>query len=245
MPGCEPGTAAGSTTPPLPNSWRYRYARSSESVADDQRHNRTADLCSVMRSDLTRLAGVAEHYGLYRHAAVLWTRAAARGDMDAACALVTLLRRANPPSVTRAAHWIVAHASLASSWEAARLQRALHEAGADEAVTALLARYPASHNYPQVVRTKVDTMLEAEASDAVTDLAERAADASLDDPRQVARLLDALHETVAHDAVTTLLARAGAAGIPGTYLERPDEVVWPGREPGGTPSGSRTWLSRD
>jgi len=53
----------------------------------------------------------------------------AGGSTDAACALVTLLHRASPHSVTRAADWIAAHANLSGLWEVARLQRVLHGAG--------------------------------------------------------------------------------------------------------------------
>jgi hypothetical protein len=91
-------------------------------------------------SDLTRLGQAAQARGLYRHAAALWTTAATLGSTDAARQLITHLRRVSPGDTTRAAQWAARHASLDDLWGVAALLRALGEAGASDAVTALAAR---------------------------------------------------------------------------------------------------------
>ena len=170
-------------------------------------------------SDLTRLGQAARDRGLYRHAAALWTIAATLGSTDAARQLITHLRRVSPGDTTRAAQWAAGHASLDDPGDVAWLLRALGEAGASDAVTALAARAAghASLDDPGDVAALLRALGEAGASDAVTALLARdpAGQADLDDPRAVAALLEALGEAGASDAVTALLARdpAGQAGL--------------------------------
>ena len=126
-------------------------------------------------SDLTRLGQAARDRGLYRHAAALWTTAATLGSADAARQLITHLRRVSPGDTTRAAQWAVGHASLDDPRAVALLLRALREAGASDAVTALLARDPAGHaslDDPEAVAVLLRELGEAGAGDAVTALAD-------------------------------------------------------------------------
>ncbi len=164
-------------------------------------------------SDLTRLGQAARDRGLYRHAAALWTIAATLGSTDAARQLITHLRRVSPGDTTRAAQWAAGHASLDDPGDVAWLLRALGEAGASDAVTALLARDPAGQadlDDPRAVAALLEALGEAGASDAVTALLARdpAGQAGLGNPRAVAALLRALREAGASDAVTALAARA-------------------------------------
>src|ERR1019366_1066698 len=158
--------------------------------------------------DLARLGQAARDRGLYRHAAALWTAAAALGSTDAARQLIGHLRQVSPGDTTRAARWAAGHASLDDPGAVALLLRALGEAGAGDAVTTLLARDPAAHaspDDPQAVGLLLRALGHAGASDAVTTLATRAAaHASLDYLGGVAELLGALREAGAGDAVTTL-----------------------------------------
>ena len=136
-------------------------------------------------SDLTRLGQAARDRGLYRHAAALWTTAATLGS-TAAGRLITLLRRVSPGDATRAAHWAAGHASLDNPGAVAGLLRELGEAGASDAVAALLARDPAGHaslDNPGDVAGLLRELNKAGVSNAVTALAARAAGhASLDNP---------------------------------------------------------------
>jgi hypothetical protein len=70
----------------------------------------TAHAASV--SDLIRLGLAAQGRGLYRHAAALWTAAAAQGSADVARLLIALLRQVSPGDAMRAAHWAARLASL-------------------------------------------------------------------------------------------------------------------------------------
>jgi hypothetical protein len=163
-------------------------------------------------SDLTRLGQAARDRGLYRHAAALWTKAAALGSTDAARQLIGHLHQVSPGDTNRAARWAAGHASLDDPAAVAALLRQLREVGASDAATALLARDPASHasldDGPQVVWL-LETLQEAGAGDAATTLADRAAThASLDNPSVVAWLLRELRADGAGDAATALATRA-------------------------------------
>ena len=165
--------------------------------------------------DRTRLGQAGRDRGLYRHAAALWTTAAALGSTDAARRLIAFLSQKSPGDSMRAAHWAVRHASLDNPVGAARLLDALREAGAADAVITLAGRAAsrASLDNPWSVAVLLDALRAAGAADAVTTLLARgpASRASLDDPGGAARLLDALGEAGAADAVTTLLARGPAS----------------------------------
>ncbi|HYB16058.1 MAG TPA: hypothetical protein VEF71_11380 [Streptosporangiaceae bacterium] len=164
--------------------------------------------------DLTRLGQAARDRGLYRHAAILWTSAAGLGRTDAAQQLITHLHRVSAADAERAARWAVGRADLEDPWEVARLLEALREAGAAEAIRALLARDPArlvrlDHRWD--LGRLLAALHAAGADGAIRTLAARAADqASLEEPQYVAWLLRALHAAGARDAVSLLATRAAA-----------------------------------
>jgi uncharacterized protein YidB (DUF937 family) len=173
-------------------------------------------------SDLGRLAQAARDRGLYRHAAGLWTVAAAAGQADAASQLVTHLSAlAVPADLARAARWAVGRASLDDPWDVARLVVALRTAGADEAVQVLLDRDPAGqvsleHRWDvawllRELRTAgaAGAAGAARATEAARALVVRIAPrASLGDPRYTTWLLRALHATGAVEALQALASRA-------------------------------------
>ena len=165
-------------------------------------------------SDLTRLASAAKSRGLYRHAADLWTKAAAAGGASAASGLVDLLRRVSPGDIPRAARWAAASSCLDEPRAVAGLLDALAEVGAGDAVKVLLARDLAAHvglDHLQGVAELLEALATAGADDAVAVLAARAAaQVGLDYPKGVAELLEALATAGADDAVAVLAARAAA-----------------------------------
>jgi hypothetical protein len=187
-------------------------------------------------SDLGRLAQAARDRGLYRHAASLWTAAAAAGGTDAASQLVTHLSAvAEPADLARAARWAVGRASLDDPWDVARLLVALRTAGTDEAVQVLLDRDPAGqvsleHRWDvawllRELRELQELPAEAEAdraAEAARALMVRVAPrASLGDPRYLTWLLRALHATGATEALHALASRA----VDGADLENMWEVA--------------------
>ncbi len=166
-------------------------------------------------SDLTRLGQAARDRGLYRHAADLWTTAAALGSADAAGKLIGHLHQVSPGDAARAAYWAAGHARLDDPRAAAELLRALRVAGDSDAARALLARDPAADarlDDPQGVAELLAELRAAGDSDAARALATRAAaHARLDDPQGVAELLRALCVAGDSDAARALLARDPAA----------------------------------
>ncbi|MGH3288736.1 MAG: hypothetical protein ACRDPD_29340, partial [Streptosporangiaceae bacterium] len=120
-------------------------------------------------NDLTRLAKAASDRGLYRHAAALWTTAAALGGTYAAHQLIALLRQVRHGDTARAAYWAAEHASPDDPGPVAWLLRELRDAGATDAVTALAARAAkhASPDNPLAVSGLLRELREAGASDAV------------------------------------------------------------------------------
>jgi len=171
----------------------------------------TAHAASV--GDLTRLGSAARDRGLYRHAAALWTTAASLGSADAADQLITYRRWVSPGDTTRAAHWAAGQVSLDDPGAVTRLLRELREAGASDAVAALLARDPAAHarlDDPADVADLLRELREAGASDAVTTLLARdpVGQVSLDGTRAIGPLLEELRAAGAGDAVTALADRA-------------------------------------
>ena len=89
--------------------------------------------------DLNRLSRSARDRGLYRHAATLWTSAAARGSTQAATRLAAHLGQ---DDAARAAAWAAARVRLDDPWEVTRLLEALAAAGAGDAIRILLDRDP-------------------------------------------------------------------------------------------------------
>jgi uncharacterized protein YidB (DUF937 family) len=180
-------------------------------------------------NDRGRLAQAARDRGLYRHAATLWTAAAAAGRTDAAARLITHLGVvAEPAETTRAARWAVGRASLGDPWDVARLLEVLRAAGAGEAVQDLLARDPAGvvsldHQWDvaELQRAlRAAGTAEAGAAEAARALVVRVAgQVSLRSPRYLAWLLRALRETGAHEALHALAARVAAEASPEAILD--------------------------
>ena len=179
--------------------------------------------------DQVRLGKAGRDRGLYRHAALLWTAAAALGSADAAGQLVALLRQASPSDTVRAADWAAREVGLDNPDALAALMWELPQAWADDAVTTL-ARRTADAGGDGVVGPPTVAWLpmlrQAEARDALVTLLARdpASQVSLDDPDAVASLLWELRRAGARDAVTTLVGRAANAGMFRLFLEvRPGE----------------------
>lgn len=168
-------------------------------------------------SDLGRLARAARDRGLYRHAATLWTKAAASGRADAAIKLIIHLGAlAEPAETAHAARWAVGQVSLDDPWYVAGLVRALGAAGVAHTLPALLEHDPigqVSLGRRWDVAELVRTLRAAGAAGPARALAVRAAgQASLDDPRYVAWLLRALREAGATEALHDLASRAARDG---------------------------------
>ena len=159
--------------------------------------------------DLNRLAQAARDRGLYRHAAALWTAAAARGSTEAATRLVAHLGRED---AARAAAWVAARSGLEDPWPVARLLEELLKAGAGDAIHVLLARDPAGKvrlGAQWEVLELLGALHAAGAGDAVQALAARLVEhARLDDLPQVASLLKALAAAGAGAAARALADRA-------------------------------------
>jgi uncharacterized protein YidB (DUF937 family) len=184
--------------------------------------------------DLTRLAQAARDRGLYRHAAALWTNAAALGNERAAGRLISHLRQVNLVDVPRAARWVLNHASFEEPSDVALLLRELWEAGADEAVCTLLSRDPAgsvSLEDPWGIGMLLEALRLTGAEEAVRSLTTRAGSCvSLESTQGIGTLLTSLHEAGADEAVRVLATRvAGHASVDdtggiGTLLEALREV---------------------
>ena len=193
----------------------------------------TAHAFSV--SDLTRLGQAARDRGLYRHAAALWTTAAALGGADAAGMLIAHVRNISPGDSAHVAQWAAGRAGLDEPHHVARLLGFLRQIGADDAVGALLARDPTGQvtlEYPSTVAWLLKELREAGADDAVRALLARdpAGQVTLDYPMYiVAPLLLELREAGAHDAARTLAARAAdhsSRDKPDVVKDWPDMLVW-------------------
>ncbi|WP_327743428.1 hypothetical protein OHO28_08950 [Streptomyces europaeiscabiei] len=186
----------------------------------------TAAVAHAHPADLTTLGNAAWARGLYRDAAQLHKHATTHGNPHAASVLVNHLRTLHPAD-HHPAHWAAAHASLDDPSAVAWLLNRLREAGAQEQVTALLARDPAAHvplDDPPAVAALLEELREAGAQEQANALAERAAaHASLDDPSAVAALLKQLREAGAQEQANALLARDPAAHVP---LDDPPAVAW-------------------
>jgi uncharacterized protein YidB (DUF937 family) len=174
--------------------------------------------------DLGRLAQAAGDRGLYRHAATLWTAAAAAGSTDAAAQLITHLGAlGNPAQATHAGRWAASQASLDDPWKVARLLEALRAAGAADAVPSLLARHPVgqvslSHRWD--VAELVRVLRAAGAAEPAHALLVRAAEhARPDNTRYVSWLLRALREAGAAEPLKALASRAAADAHPEATLD--------------------------
>jgi hypothetical protein len=175
-------------------------------------------------ADLTTLGDAAYDRGLPRAAAQIYKHAGHR-DAPAAVRLIAVLRQCCPGD-HRPAQWAAGHAALDNPGGVASLLYRLRGAGAQDQVTALLARDPAGHaalDNPDGVASLLDALRVAGAQDQVTALLARdpAGHAALDNPDGVASLLDALRGAGAQDQVAALLARAAAHAA----LDNPDGVA--------------------
>src|SRR5262249_25051293 len=183
-----------------------------------RRHTPTTDFWAAAVSfanpgDLRTLAEAAEDRGLLRDAARLRKHAAAQGDTTAACTLIQSWAFMHPADQSPA-RWVAAHAALNSPSAVAELLRTLRDVGADEQVSALLARDPATHaalDDASAVARLLGTLREAGADEQVTILAGRlAAHAELHNPSALAWLLGILRRAGADEQVTILAGRLAA-----------------------------------
>jgi hypothetical protein len=180
----------------------------------------------ALPDDLRALADAAWARGLYRDATQLHKNATVQSDPHAAAILTKHLYGLHPDD-QRPAHWAAAHTPLDNPDGVARLLKQLREIGADEQVTTLLARNPATHislDNPHDVARLLGQWREVGADEQVAALAKCVArDTSfLNDPYNVAVLLEQLREAGADEQVTLLLARNPATHI---SLDNPDGVA--------------------
>jgi tetratricopeptide (TPR) repeat protein len=171
------------------------------------------------------LGDAARARGLYRDATRLYKTAVIRGEPYSAATLVDLLHVVHPAD-HRGAEWAAEHVTLDDPATAAGLLRELRTVGADEQVTVLLARDPATHaalSDPKAVAGLLRELRRVGADDQVTILLARdpAAHVTLDDPLDVTGLLYALRQIGADDQATALAERA-IAHVP---LYDPDSVT--------------------
>jgi hypothetical protein len=187
--------------------------------------------------DLNRLARSARNRGLYRHAAALWTSAAARGSTRAATRLAAHLDR---DDAARAAAWAAARVRLDDPWEVTRLLEALAAAAAGDAIRILLARDPGGqasldHRWDTLGLLGALAAAEAagragardgtEAGDAVQTLAARLVERTrADDVPFAVSLMKALAAAGADDAARTLAGRV-ADQVVEVGLDELDDVA--------------------
>jgi len=98
-------------------------------------------------SDLARVGDAADDRGLYRQAAILWTKAANLGRADTASKLIRVLHHVRSGDTLDAARWTANHVSLDDARDIYDLQQAINSSGATDAANRLAAR-AASHTYP-------------------------------------------------------------------------------------------------
>jgi hypothetical protein len=125
--------------------------------------------------DLGALAAAAYSRGLLFDAARLRKKGAARGDDFAAAGLIRILRSVHPDDQAPA-RWAAAHARLHNPLAVSQILGALHEAGADEQVSALAdgAATQAAVDDQHAVRVLINAMREAGAVKQAAILATRA-----------------------------------------------------------------------
>ncbi|MEU6277637.1 hypothetical protein ABZ871_35330 [Streptomyces populi] len=185
----------------------------------------TAAAHHIYPADLSALGRAAWDRGLYRDAAQLHKHATSHGDPHAATTLVRYFHALHPTDHDPAL-WVAAHVALDDPYAVARLLQALREAGADEQVTALLNRDPATHvplDNPNAVAQLLQALRKAGADEQITTLLNRdpATHATLDNPIAVTRLLQTLQTAGADEQITTLAERAAAH----TTLDNPIAVT--------------------
>ena len=241
----------------IPGMPRYRLADYLDQYGRHHRQGQfppagfwTAAADHALPSDQAALGDAAHARGLYRDAAQLHKNAAARGNFRAVFYL------SGPPHYLRGdvrpVRWAVAHIALDDPGDAARLLDSLRRAGAQDQVTALLARDPAAHaalDDPGGAARLLDSLRRAGAQDQVTALLARdpAAHAALDDPGDVTLLLHSLREAGAQDQAAALAGRLPGAGMFELFREQEDrqDRFRFGREADGSPAGPWGWEDLD
>ena len=162
--------------------------------------------------DLHRLANEAQARGLYRYAALLWTRAVTAGSTTAAPQLIRLLLAIHPDSACRASRWAADRADLSDPNGIVRLLHAISAAGAADAAVALgtQAAEHVSLDNPRDVGLLLKALHEVSATDGVDLVLARLAvhRPDLSDPRDVAWLLKVFRTVGAIDEAAALGSRA-------------------------------------
>ncbi|WP_433600401.1 helix-turn-helix domain-containing protein [Nocardia sp. CA-135953] len=173
--------------------------------------------------DYTVLGRAASDRGLYRDAAQLWVKATRVGDIDAAAALVGLLRFAHPDD-KRPADWVIDHIHPSNPYAVAWLLEQLREAGWTEQAHTLAERAASAVTLdaPSDVAWLLEQLREAGWTEQAHTLAERAVPAvGLDDPYAVAGLLEQLRKGGWTAQAHTLIERA----VPAVGLDDPYAVA--------------------
>jgi hypothetical protein len=160
---------------------------------------------------LERLGDSACARGLYRHAAIFWTKAVREGSTGAALRLIELLRNLDPDSARRAAQWSSDYINFSDARAVAELLIALRTAGAHEAVTkaATAAAGQVGLRDAGAVGKLLSTFNSFGARNAVDLLLARdpVRHADLTNALTANTLLKSLERVGATDAVLALLAR--------------------------------------
>jgi hypothetical protein len=166
---------------------------------------------AITADDLYQLGTAAHSRGLYRHAAIMWSRAVASSQPLAAAPLLRTITRADDEASREAADWIAEHAAMDDPRGAAALLRALHGHAATGVQGRLAARIAEDVSLDSSVDIAdlVVVLHRIGEVEAIGVLGERAAHhVSLESPRGIKELLKTLLEAGADQAVSTLAARA-------------------------------------
>jgi hypothetical protein len=171
----------------------------------------------VHPGDQVTLGDAACARGLLRDAAQLYKCAVARGDSMAAARLVGILHDLQPAD-KRPARWVIVHAALDNPLAVVQLMKKFRDLGADQQITGLLDREPASHvalRDPDAVACLLDTLRHVGADEQITALLDRdpASNVALDSQNAVAHFLNALRQVGADEQVTALLDRDPASNV--------------------------------
>jgi hypothetical protein len=161
--------------------------------------------------DLYRLGRAAHSRGLYRHAAIMWSRALASGQPLAAAPLLRAIARADDEASGEAAAWIAEHSALDDARGATALIRAVHGQGATEVQGRLASRIAEDVSLDSAadLADLVGVLHRAGEGEAVGVLAARVAQrVSLESPRGIVELLKMLVETGSDQAASALAGRA-------------------------------------
>ncbi|MEV5754412.1 hypothetical protein AB0L00_41920 [Actinoallomurus sp. NPDC052308] len=214
------GTAEDPVRPQTSDQPRYRLADYLEQIGRRTRaHNvRPPTLWDALvahadPSDLMGLAEQASARALHRHAALLYKRAIASGNTQAARPLLDLLQTIDRDHLRDVTQWVATHADIKNSDDLTALLRILHQADATCAVATLVNRAVAQADFTRspALITLLLELHRAGAEDAVAELARRAAvHTHTADLRDIAGLLEAMRRINAHDALVRLAGRAAA-----------------------------------